>query len=402
MKLEDDAVHEGYDHVSSGPEHSTEKLRIPVGPDNGPPLSSSPTELFDGNVSVAGNPERIESSGHRAGIVRDAAHRTPLPSLERKTLMNGSWSEHGVAPAAVIVHDPTMWDAFDAFSRNPELTREHLLFQDIPDAEAYAEDLKVFHAELEGVVDQLYHLRQLDDDLENETLFAANPNHVYARDSAVTLPWAPRHFIPCNMARAIRRNEPRVMARAMTSLGLTPLLQLPGQLHLEGGDVIPFGYDDKRCLVIGHGPRTDLATVEYLAEHLIPQWVDEIVAFRLSPRRINLDGTFCPVDEDLVVVNLESLLDARRYDPSGSRSVLVRRTIEELGLALVEVSFEDSLSRQACNCFCAGNGRVVMYDLCPHVAEALAKAGLSVTVVPGAELVKGIGGPRCMTRPIYS
>lgn len=311
-------------------------------------------------------------------------------------------SEHRVAPRAVVVHDPTRWDALKAFDGDMARTREHFLFQDVPDLDAYRAHLESFHDRLKELVGRVFYLDQLVDGSDNVSLFAANPNHVFTRDSAVTLPWAPRHFIPCNMARAIRRNEPRVMARAMTSLGLTPLLQLPGQLHLEGGDVIPFGYDDKRCLVIGHGPRTDLATVEYLAEHLIPQWVDEIVAFRLSPRRINLDGTFCPVDEDLVVVNLESLLDARRYDPSGSRSVLVRRTIEELGLALVEVSFEDSLSRQACNCFCAGNGRVVMYDLCPHVAEALAKAGLSVTVVPGAELVKGIGGPRCMTRPIYS
>lgn len=321
---------------------------------------------------------------------------------ETSAQMNQNLSEHRVAPRAVVVHDPTRWEALGVFNGDMERTRDHLLFQDVPDPEAYREHLEYFQAKLKDLVGQVLYLDQLVDGAAHESLFAANPNHVFARDSAVTLPWAPRHYIPCNMARPVRRKEPRVMARALGALGLTPLMELPTALHLEGGDVIPFTYDGKRCLLIGHGPRTDLATVEYLAEHLIPEWLDEIIAIRISPRRINLDGAFCPVDEGLVIANLESLLDARHYDASSSRDVALQRIIGETGLALIQVTFDDSRSRQACNCFCAGNRQVVMYDLCPHVAEAVAKAGLSVTLVPGAELVKGNGGPRCMTRPIYS
>jgi len=310
-------------------------------------------------------------------------------------------SEHRVAPRAVVVHDPTRWDALRAFDGNCERTREHLLFQDVPDPKAYREHLEFFHARLGELIGQVFYLDALLDCAADESLFAANPNHVFTRDSAVTLPWAPRHYIPCNMARPIRREEPRVMAQALGALGLAPLLELPAELHLEGGDVIPFSYDGRRCLLMGHGPRTDLATVEYLADQLVPDWLDEIIAIRLSPRRINLDGAFCPVDEGLAIANLDSLLDACRYDASGGHDVPLRRVIGEIGLSLIEVGIEDSRSRQACNCFCAGNRRVVMYDLCPHVADALAKAGLAVTLVPGTELVKGNGGPRCMTRPIY-
>ncbi len=310
-------------------------------------------------------------------------------------------SEHRVAPRAVVVHDPTRWDALKAFDGDMARTREHFLFQDVPDLDAYRAHLESFHDRLKELVGRVFYLDQLVDGSDNVSLFAANPNHVFTRDSAVTLPWAPRHFIPCNMARPIRQKEPLVMARALGVLGLTPLIELPDELHLEGGDVIPITLDGKRCLLVGHGPRTDLATVEYLAQRLIPEWLDEIVAIRISPRRINLDGAFCPVDEGLAIANRDSLLDARRYDTSGGRNVSLQRVFGEAGLALIEVSFDDSRSRQACNCFCAGDRQVVMYDLCPDVAEAVAKAGLSVTRVPGAELVKGNGGPRCMTRPIY-
>ena len=315
--------------------------------------------------------------------------------------MVGSLSEHCVAPRAVVVHDSARWGALASFDGDLDQARDALLFQAVPDPDLYREHLARFHATLAALVGQVLHLDQLIEGDAKAVQFARNPNHVFTRDSAVTLPWAPEHYLPCRMARPIRQEEPKLMEEALQGLGLSPLLSLPPGHRLEGGDVIPFAYDDTRCLFIGHGPRSDLATIELLASRLIPDWLDEIVAIRLSPQRINLDGAFCPVGERLAIANLESLLDARRYDASGGRAVALREVFDEAGLALIEVGFEDSRLRQACNCFCAGERQVVMYDLCPEVAEAVDKAGYSVSLVPGRELVKGNGGPRCMTRPIY-
>jgi N-dimethylarginine dimethylaminohydrolase len=310
-------------------------------------------------------------------------------------------SECDTAPRAVIVHDAPRWGALDGFAGAAGAAPERLLFQGVPDPGAYRAQLAAFHDALRGLVGEVLLLDGLVSGPATTTQFRSNPNHVFARDAAVTLPWAPEHFIACNMAEPLRRPEPGIMARALRAQGLTPLLALPNDLVLEGGDVIPFSRDGRRCLLIGHGPRTHLTTVAYMAERLIPEWLDVIIAFRLSPCRINLDGALCPVDRELAIANLDSLLNARRFDADGCRELGVRQAIDELGLAVIEVSFADSRARQACNCFCAGDRRVVMYDLCPAVAEAVAKAGLAVTLVPGAELVKGNGGPRCMTRPLY-
>ena len=315
--------------------------------------------------------------------------------------MKPNLSEHRVAPSAVIVHDPVRWGALGVFDDDLAKTREQFLFEERPDPDVYSGQVQGFHDRLRGLVKQVLHLDQLVEDAP-DSIFAVNPNHIFTRDSAVTLPWAPGHYIACNMARPIRSREPDIMAKALSVLGLKPLMALPSALPLEGGDVIPLCYDGKRGLFVGHGPRTALATIEYLAEQLIPHWLDEIIAILLSPRRINLDGAFCPVDEGLAIVNRESLLEARRYDAAGGRELPLEQAFDEAGLKLIDVSFEDSRARQACNCFCAGDRQVVMYDLCPSVAEAVAAAGLTVTTVSGSELVKGNGGPRCMTRPIYS
>ena len=62
---------------------------------------------------------------------------------------------------------------------------------------------------------------------------------------------------------------------------------------------------------------------------------------------------------------------------------------------------EEATVLQACNCFCLGGRRVIAYDLCERVAEELLARNIEVRTVPGTELIKGTGGPRCMTRPLY-
>ncbi len=45
-----------------------------------------------------------------------------------------------------------------------------------------------------------------------------DPNQVYARDAAVTLPWDPHVFLPCRMGRPIRVPEETVMRAVLEKL----------------------------------------------------------------------------------------------------------------------------------------------------------------------------------------
>ncbi len=45
-------------------------------------------------------------------------------------------------------------------------------------------------------------------------------------------------------------------------------------------------------------------------------------------------------------------------------------------------------------------GRVVAYDRNIHTNQALRAYGIDVIEIEGSELVRGLGGPRCMTMPL--
>ena len=46
-------------------------------------------------------------------------------------------------------------------------------------------------------------------------------------------------------------------------------------------------------------------------------------------------------------------------------------------------------------------GEVVVYDRNPVTNAALEAAGITLHKIKGSELVRGRGGPRCMTMPFY-
>jgi len=100
------------------------------------------------------------------------------------------------------------------------------------------------------------------------------------------------------------------MAIAARRLGLREIFSLPDGVFLEGGDVIPFAYYGRRCLLVGYGPRSTRDGIDFLQTAALPEYADEIIAIRLAPWRMNLDGGFVPVTEDLVVSDTRSIVEA--------------------------------------------------------------------------------------------
>lgn len=230
---------------------------------------------------------------------------------------------------------------------------------------------------------------------------ARNPNQVYTRDAALTLPWLPGLYVRGAMRVPLRRPEAAVLAAALRKLGLREALAPPSGAFLEGGDVIPLALDGRRTLLVGFGPRTARAGLDLLWRELFPSALDALVGVRLAEWRMNLDGALVPVAEDTVVVHPESIEDAFVLDRRGLRPVDVLEHLSGAGMTAIEVTKEEATELQACNVLCLGEGRVVCYDLAPRVLSALRERGLDVRTIPAGELIKGTGGPRCMTRPIY-
>jgi N-dimethylarginine dimethylaminohydrolase len=72
------------------------------------------------------------------------------------------------------------------------------------------------------------------------------------------------------------------------------------------------------------------------------------------------------------------------------------------GFEIIEATKEESYFQQACNFVCLGTKKLVAYNMTERINEALRTRSFEVIGIEGDELVKGNGGPHCMTRPFYN
>jgi N-dimethylarginine dimethylaminohydrolase len=314
-----------------------------------------------------------------------------------------SRAEFAATPTTILVHDPVSLGALAMMDgvADPETFEETTLFRAKPDAALYAAQHQAFVALLRTHADRVIYLRDLIGDEEAFRAAARNPNQVFTRDSLVTIPWLPDRYLRGRMVKPLRRQESDTMAAAVERLGLTELIRLPEGLYLEGGDVVPFARNGRRTLLGGYGPRTRIEALRFLRDRLIPDALDEIVAIELAEWRMNLDGGLLPLADDVVVADSSSIRSGTVLDASGERSVDVLGMLRELGMDIIDATPAESVYAQACNCVCLGGRQVISYDLCDRVYDLMVRHDLEVYRTAGSELVKGRGGPRCMTRPIY-
>lgn len=141
------------------------------------------------------------------------------------------------------------------------------------------------------------------------------------------------------------------MKAAAERLGLREVLHLPPDIVLEGGDVIPFAYKGRRCLLLGCGPRSSPEAIDFLQQELLPRYADELIALHLAPWRMNLDGGFMPVADDVIVADTSSILAAELVEARGRIALNLWDMLAELGIGVIDTTPENrSLHSRATAC----------------------------------------------------
>jgi len=225
-------------------------------------------------------------------------------------------------------------------------------------------------------------------------------------------------------------NEPYYSGRAAGSDPLT----------FEGGDCLVFRRD---LLVIGVSERTSPAAIDLLALRAGERFGEplSIIAVILPKERyaIHLDMVFTFVDQATALI-YEPLfvgaarLPAYRIDVAPGAAPRISReegALEALGrlgypLELIRCGGSDPVAAQreqwlsAANVFAFGPGKVIGFDCNRATMESFQAAGYSVREIssfaergdsvdeygrlfvsmPGTNLARGGGGPRCMTMPV--
>jgi arginine deiminase len=186
---------------------------------------------------------------------------------------------------------------------------------------------------------------------------------------------------------------------------------------VEGGDLLVIG---NRVLLVGMGERTSPQGVEALARRMFEAGaLDSVIAVELPKMRtyMHLDTVLTQVDRDAFVVfpGLRQRMRPFVVTPGPGGHLHVEAQ-DELFATLARVldvprirTFETGGNQLLAareqwddgnNLLAVEPGVVVAYERNVDTNQRLRDAGVEVLTIPGFELGRGRGGPRCMTCPL--
>ncbi|MCG1847490.1 arginine deiminase [Staphylococcus epidermidis] len=194
--------------------------------------------------------------------------------------------------------------------------------------------------------------------------------------------------------------------------------------NIEGGDELVLSKD---VLAIGISERTSAQAIERLARRIFKNTLStfkKVVAIEIPTSRtfMHLDTVCTMIDYDKFTTHSAILksegnmnifiieYDDKAEDIKIQRSSHLKQTLEKVldvdEITLIPTGNGDIIDgareqwNDGSNTLCIRPGVVVTYDRNYVSNQLLREHGIKVIEIPGSELVRGRGGPRCMSQPL--
>lgn len=188
---------------------------------------------------------------------------------------------------------------------------------------------------------------------------------------------------------------------------------------MEGGDMLVLS---KEIVAIGCSERTSAQGIEILARNLFngSEEIKEVVVVRIPALRafMHLDTVFTMIDYDKFTIypGIQDKVEVFRLVRGKDNSIVVkheedlvetlRKTLKIPTIRLIESGGGDPVTaareqwNDSTNTLAIAPGVVVTYSRNEISNEVLRQNGIEVVEIDGSELVRGRGGPRCMSMPL--
>ncbi|MBL7006826.1 MAG: arginine deiminase [Spirochaetia bacterium] len=195
---------------------------------------------------------------------------------------------------------------------------------------------------------------------------------------------------------------------------------------IEGGDILVL---DKYTVAIGCSARTEAWAIEELAKRILIPVSDSdcessgfknilVIQIPFTRAYMHLDTVFTMVDHDKFTIypGVESVLRTftismgkgrkLQVKPENGLKAALQRALKLVSVDLIQTGGGDRITaareqwNDSANTLAISPGVVVTYRRNVVSNDTLEKHGITVLPIRGSELVRGRGGPRCMSMPL--
>lgn len=270
--------------------------------------------------------------------------------------------------------------------------------------------------------------KSLVDLVTEETDFLADPmpNLYFTRDNFASIGTG----ISLNQMYSVTRNRETIYAEYIFKYHpdfagkVDKYFERDYPYHIEGGDILNL---NEHILAIGISQRTEAGAIDKIAKELFKNKkckIDTVLAFNIPNSRafMHLDTVFTQVDRNKftyhpgIVDTLQVFEITEGNDPESDEDlnvIEINDTLEnilskylKMPIALIPCAGGDKVAAEreqwndGSNTLCIAPGVVIVYDRNVITNQVLRENGLKVIEIPGAEISRGRGGPRCMSMPL--